>query len=48
MNFYVDDDGTLKVFDGNALLAEIQNCQDMSEEELYCLADEVYRDLMED
>ena len=48
MNFYVDDNGTLRVFDGSVLVAEVQQCQEMTEEEIYCLADEVYRDYMED
>ena len=48
MSFYVDDDGTLKVFNNNTLLAEVQNCQEMTEGEIQCLADEIYRDYMED
>lgn len=46
MNFYVDDDGTLKVFNGNTLLAEVQQCQDMTEGEIQCIVDEIYRDYM--
>ena len=48
MIFYVDDNGTLKVFNGSTLLAEVQQCQEMTEDEVHCLADEVYRDYMED
>lgn len=48
MSFYIDDDGTLKVFSNNTLLVEVQNCQEMTEGEVQCLADEIYRDYMED
>ena len=48
MNFYIDDNGTLRVFDGNIQLAEVQQCQEMTEGEIFCLAEEVYRDYMED
>lgn len=48
MSFYVDDDGTLKVFNNNTLLAEVQNCHEMTRGEVQCLAYEIYRDYMED
>lgn len=48
MNYYVDDKGTLKVFDGNDLVSEVQQCQDMTEGELQCLADEIYEDYTEE
>lgn len=44
MNYYVDDKGTLKVFDGNDLVTEVQQCQNMTEGEIQCLADELYKD----
>ena len=48
MNYHVDDNGTLKVFDGNDLVSEVQQCQDMTEGELQCLADEIYEDYKEE
>lgn len=48
INYYIDENNALKVFDNSTLIGEVQQCQEMTNEEITCLASEIYRDSLED
>ena len=41
INYYVDDYGTLHIYKGNYKLAEISDCAEKSDLEIYYLVDEI-------
>lgn len=47
MSYYVNYNGVLRVYEGSTLIGEVQECQNMTEGELQCLADEVYEEYLE-
>ena len=44
MNYNIDDFGVMRVYDGNAIVAEISECEGMSEERAEELATEVFEE----
>ena len=45
INYNVDDYGTLKIYDGKSIIAEISECSGMNDKQLQDLVDEVLHDL---
>lgn len=44
ISYYITDYGTLKIFVGDCLHSEIQDCQNMNSEEIEKLIDEIIGD----
>lgn len=44
LNYYVDDNGVLSIYYDNYIIAELEDCGNMTEEEIERLVDEVYEE----